>query len=82
MFITFSSFPEHELEARNRLDSEFNGNETHGWGLLCKDLQEVVVPEKLTSGCRKAEEGLVLKGQLRWIFKDGSVSLSDVSYSL
>ena len=38
--------------------------------------------KKLTSGCRKAEEDLVLKGQLRWILKDKSVSLSDVSDSL
>ena len=37
---------------------------------------------KLTSRCRNAEEGLVLKGQLRWILKDESVSLSDMSDSL
>ena len=52
------------------------------WGLLCKGLREVVVLIKLTSGCRNAEEGLVLKGQLRWILKDESVSLSDMSDSL
>ena len=81
-WLTFSSFPEHELEARNHPDSEFSGNETPSWGLLCKDLQEKVVLIKLSSGWRKAEEGLALKGQLRWILKDESVSLSDVSDSL